>query len=136
MLAIEKIDHIGIRICERKRSVAFYEGLGFKLISDTGFGSGKPIILRHSSGATINLLGPAVKNGNVLMDIEKKHSGFTHIALKVGSILDSEKYFSQEAIQITGRFTFEGMKAIFIRDPDGNVIEFDEYRAEAPSAHF
>lgn len=130
MLDIEKVDHIGIRICEKERSVAFYNRLGFKVISDTGFGSGKPIIMRHPSSVTVNLLGPAIKNGNILMDIDKKYSGFTHMALKVGSVLESEKYFDHESIQITGRFTFEGMKAIFVRDPDGNVIEFDEYIGE------
>ena len=30
-------------------------------------------------------------------------------------------------IQITGSFSFGGMSAIFIRDPDRNVIELDAY---------
>ena len=37
MIAIQKIDHIGIRIQEKKRSISFYEELGFQLIVDTGF---------------------------------------------------------------------------------------------------
>ena len=40
MIAIQKIDHIGIRIREKKRSISFYEELGFELIVDTGFNNG------------------------------------------------------------------------------------------------
>jgi hypothetical protein len=31
-------------------------------------------------------------------------------------------------IEITGSFSFENMSAIFIRDPDRNMIELDAYR--------
>lgn len=37
MLAIRKVDHIGIRVSEKQRAVPFYELLGFRLVSDTGF---------------------------------------------------------------------------------------------------
>jgi len=30
-------------------------------------------------------------------------------------------------VPLTGSFSFKGMSAIFIRDPDGNVIELDAY---------
>jgi hypothetical protein len=30
-------------------------------------------------------------------------------------------------IEITGSFSFNGMSAIFVRDPDRNVIELDAY---------
>ena len=36
-LNILKIDHIGVRVREKVRSIEFYEGLGFRLIVDTGF---------------------------------------------------------------------------------------------------
>ena len=46
MIAIQKIDHVGIRIREKARSIAFYEGLGFALIVDTGFGIPAENLLR------------------------------------------------------------------------------------------
>ena len=59
MLDIESVNHVGIRIADRSRSVPFYAGLGFELIEDAGFDDGHPIIMKHPSGVILNLLGPA-----------------------------------------------------------------------------
>jgi len=137
MLSITKIDHIGIRIKDKQESIVFYESLGFELITDTGFEKGRPIIMRSASGVVLNLLGPSVDETphNILMDINTKHAGYTHMALKVGSLEEAEAYFEEKGYAITGRFSFKDMKAIFIRDPDRNVIEFDEYPGEHPESH-
>ena len=136
MIDIQKIDHIGIRIREKKRSISFYEELGFELIVDTGFEKGHPIMLRHPSGVVLNLLGPSTeeKDENVLMDIEKRFAGYTHMALKIGSLADTEAHLADKGIDISGRFSFKDMNAIFIRDPDQNVIEFDEYPGDDPAS--
>ena len=136
MISIQKIDHIGIRIREKRRSIAFYEDLGFELIVDTGFEKGHPIMMEHPSGVVLNLLGPSSedKDENVLMDIEKRYAGYTHMALKIGSMMDAEAHFMERGIEITGRFSFKDMKAIFVRDPDRNVIEFDEYPGGDPGS--
>ena len=57
------------------------ESLGFKLVSDARFEKGHPIIMQHSSGNVLNLLGPADEQpaSNVLMDIEAKHAGITRL---------------------------------------------------------
>ena len=90
MVAILKIDHIGIRVKEKKRATDFYEKFGFKLIVDTGFEKGHPIMMQHASGIVLNLLGPstAQEDENVLMDIDQKHAGYTHMALKIESLSD------------------------------------------------
>ena len=125
MLGIERVDHVGLRISDRARSTAFYETLGFDLITDGGFDAGHPIIMRHESGLVFNLLGPAntSQGENILMDFDDKHPGYTHVALKVSSIEDAERLFEDSDIQITGRREFRGVKAVFIRDPDRNVLE-------------
>ena len=136
MTAIQKIDHIGIRIRDKQRSIAFYEELGFALIVDTGFEEGHPIVMRHESDIVLNLLGPSTDqtDENVLMDIVRRHAGYTHIALKVGSLADTEVFLAEKGIAIAGRFSFGDMRAIFIRDPDRNVIEFDEYPGDDPAS--
>lgn len=129
MLNIESVNHIGIRVSDKNRSVTFYALLGFEFKSDAGFEQGHPIIMQHSSGVVVNLLGPfnASEDGNILMDVDEKYTGITHVALTVGS-LDEAKYFTKENdIKVTGSFSFGGMSAIFIRDPDRNVIELDAY---------
>ncbi len=136
MIGIEKVDHIGIRIREKQRSIAFYEGLGFALITDTGFAQGHPVIMQHPSGVVLNLLGPSSEdaNENILMDVSEKYTGITHVALKIGSLVETEAFFAAQSIEITGRFSFKDMNAIFIRDPDRNVIELDEYPCADPAS--
>jgi len=136
MLDIHKVDHIGIRIHDKSRSIAFYELLGFKLIVDTGFEKGHPIMMEHPSGVVLNLLGPSTAGGvdNVLMDIDEKHPGYTHMALKIASLDDAKALFAANSIDITGSFSFKDMNAVFIRDPDRNVIEFDEYPGDNPAS--
>lgn len=125
MLEMTKIDHIGIRISDRDRSVAFYQLLGFKLIADGGYDQGHPLVMLHPAGININLLGPATARAgeNVLMDEAEKYPGITHVAIKMKSAEDAEAFVTANNIAITGRREFRGTKTIFIRDPDRNVLE-------------
>lgn len=129
MLGIESVNHVGIRIKDKSRSIEFYELLGFELRSDFGFEDGHPIIMQHQSGVVLNLLGPATSSGdsNILMDVDEKHTGITHVALTVSSLEDARSFVSDNDIAITGSFSFGTMSAIFIRDPDRNVIELDAF---------
>ncbi len=129
MLNIESVNHVGIRIKDKSRSVAFYELLGFEFSSDAGFKDGHPIIMKHPSGVVINLLGPSNMPGdsNILMDVDDKHTGITHFALTVGSLDYAKSFMEENDIKITGCFSFGPMSAIFIRDPDRNVIELDAF---------
>ncbi len=125
MIEIDRIDHVGIRISDRQRSVAFYELLGFRLLADGGYENGHPLVMLHPSGININLLGPAAgKAGeNVLMDEPVKYPGITHIALKMKSAEETEAFMVANGIEITGRREFRGTKTIFVRDPDRTVLE-------------
>ena len=135
MLGIEKVDHVGIRISDPDRSIAFYESLGFRTLSDTGFTQGHPIIMQHASGVVLNLLGPSntPNDKNILMDVEEKHPGITHVSYKISSLDEAKRVLQDLGIPITGSFSFKGMSAIFIRDPDRNVIELDAYEGDEPA---
>ena len=130
MLDIEAVNHVGIRIRDKSVSVPFYQTLGFQFKSDAGFEQGHPIILRHPSGVVLNLLGPANtgEGRNILMDVDEKYSGITHFALTVSSLEETKAYLAEQGIELTGSFSFGNMSAVFIRDPDRNVIELDAYR--------
>ena len=131
MLDIKAVNHVGIRIADKEKSKSFYGILGFELLTDVGFADGHPIIMKHPSGVVLNLLGPANASAgtNILMDVEDKHPGITHIALTVSSIDAAKEFTEEHGIGITGSFSFGNMSAIFIRDPDRNVIELDAYGA-------
>ncbi len=134
MLNITEINHVGIRIGDKSRSIDFYANLGFELVQDAGFTDGHPVIMKHPSGVVVNLLGPATTSdgSNILMDVDDKYPGYTHIALTVASLDAAKKFMAQNEIAITGSFSFGNMSAIFIRDPDLNVIELDAYGKPAP----
>lgn len=136
MLNITHVNHVGIRVSDKAQSIEFYSALGFALVSDAGFESGHPVIMKHPSGVVLNLLGPADVPGptNILMDINEKHTGITHVALTVDSLAQAKAFVVEHDIQITGSFSFGNMSAIFIRDPDRNVIELDAYDATSPCA--
>jgi len=134
MLNIVGLNHVGIRIADKSRSITFYESLGFEVKIDTGFDEGHPIVMKHSSGIVLNLLGPAdnAEGHNILMDAEEKYTGITHFALTVESLGAAKQLVGDLGIAITGSFNFGGMSAIFIRDPDRNVIEIDAYDNNSP----
>ena len=134
MLNIQTIDHVGIRVHQKERALSFYTLLGFEVVAQGAFEQGHPIIMRHPSGVVINLLGPANAGGerNILMDHEDKHAGYTHMALRVDSLEDARALFAAHDIAITGSFSYKDLRAIFVRDPDHNVIELDEYPGEHP----
>ncbi len=129
MLNIESVNHVGIRVTDKSRSVAFYNDLGFAVIADHGFNQGHPVVMKHPSGVVLNLLGPATEASgkNILMDISELYPGYTHIALTISSLQTAKDFMQDHNIELTGSFSFKGMSAIFIRDPDRNVIELDAY---------
>ena len=115
MLTIEKVDHVGIRISEKTASIAFYRLLGFDLIADADFEQGHPIIMRNlASGVTVNLLGPSTSgNGaNILMDVEEKYPGYTHMAMRIASMDETKVSLDDMGIVTTGSFSFGGLPPI------------------------
>ena len=133
MLNIQAVNHIGIRIKDKHTSIDFYSILGFEAVADAGFEQGHPIVMKHPSGVVLNLLGPSTDNepSNILMDVDSKHTGITHFALTVDSLEETKSFLAKNEIQITGSFSFGNMSAVFIRDPDRNVIELDAYSGQA-----
>jgi lactoylglutathione lyase len=118
---VQGLSHIGIRVHDLARSRAFYEQLGFRF--EWGPAGPEPVAaMRHSSGLEINFIlnAPSARTPNVLMDVREKHPGYTHIALKVDDVAKTEAALTGAGIAITGR---RGQAALFVRDPDGNVIE-------------
>ena len=129
MLDIEKVDHVGIRVSDKLASITFYERLGFRILSDAGFEKGHPVIMQHPSGVVLNLLGPAnmPNDRNILMDADEKYPGITHVSFRVGSIAAAREFLAENGIPLSGQFSFRDLQAVFIRDPDRNVIELDAY---------
>ena len=123
------IAHIGIRVYELERARTFYELLGFNFVVGP-IGPEPVAIMSHPSGIEINFILNAANSSteNVLMDIEAKHAGYTHIALTVQNVAEVQAELEKAGVIISGGpITFSGGSvSIFVRDPDRNVIEFNQ----------
>jgi len=128
MKQITRINHVGLRVRDLAVARAFYEKLGFVFL--LGPVGPEPVaVMEHPSGVNINFILNASSNAsssNVLMDDAIKHTGFTHIALQITEADTVSKQLDDLNIAITETVEFEGAVFFFIRDPDGNVIEFHQ----------
>ena len=126
-VAIERVDHIGIRVRDLDRALNFYRVLGFELFHQAE--SDDVAIIRNENGVELNLIFNAnagEPNTNVLMDAPDKYPGYTHMALRVASIPATLAALRANDIAITqGPVSFgeSGQVSVFVRDPDRNVIE-------------
>jgi lactoylglutathione lyase len=126
---ITGLAHIGIRVHELERAVRFYELLGF--VKTAGPLGPEPVaILDHPSGVVLNLIlnAPQASEPNVLMDVGEKHPGITHFALLCPDILAAKARLEAAGVLLSGgpvRFSADA-QAIFVRDPDRNVIELHQ----------
>lgn len=131
MFTVAQIDHVGIRVTDRDAAQRFYEKLGFVFDPDEDSPRGRSIGLVNPAGARINLIynGAPPPGGNVLMDVPDKWPGYTHAAFIVDDLDALIRWFEAEGIVITegpSVFGHGRRKVCFVRDPDGNVLEFDE----------
>jgi lactoylglutathione lyase len=126
---ITGLAHIGVRVHDLERSVRFYALLGFEKTAGP-LGPEPVAILSHPSGVELNLIlnAPVAAEPNILMDVPHKHSGITHFALLCDDILSAKRQLEAAGIALSGgpMRLGEMAQAIFVRDPDRNVIELHQ----------
>jgi len=126
MKEITRINHVGLRVRNLAIARAFYEKLGFEFLGGP-MGPEPVAIVEHPSGVNINFIlnaSPGASPTNILMDEKEKHAGFTHIALEISDVAAVKQQLDDHGIAITEFVEFGGAAFFFVRDPDGNVIEF------------
>ncbi len=130
MIEIRGYDHVGIRVSERERALAFYARLGFE--PDPSFTTDEVAEIVAADGTRINLIfnGAALANAhNVLLDDPVKLTGYTHAAFVVERLGALVEWAEREGVRITeGPVDWGRRMTCFIRDPDGNVLEFNELK--------
>ena len=129
-LSITGYDHVGLRVTSRAAAIGFYEKLGFHLVP--GLSNERVAELVTGAGVRINLIFNGVRRedgSNVLMDEPAKWPGYTHAAFIVDD-LDSVLRFAESLrIPITeGPVDWGRRLTCFLRDPDNNVLEFNQLK--------
>jgi len=127
MKEITRINHVGLRVRDLNVTRVFYEKLGFEFLEGP-VGPEPVAIMEHPSGVNVNFILNASEppsTPNMLMDVPQKHTGFTHIALEITDKNAVEARLGELDMEITETVELpSGAIFFFIRDPDGNVIEF------------
>jgi catechol 2,3-dioxygenase-like lactoylglutathione lyase family enzyme len=127
-MQIQGYDRVGIRVSNAKRALEFYARLGFEL--DPEFSDEDVAEIVAGDGTRINLIFNGVpRDGahNILLDEPTKWPGYTHGAFIVDSLEELIDWAAAEGITITeGPHDWGRRLTCFFRDPDGNVLEFNE----------
>ena len=116
-IPIKGIDHVGVYISDLKRSVKFYEMLGFAKEKDRSSTQDDPVIMRHGSGVAINLLSQKDSNHDYLP-----------IALEVNSLSKTRAFLEYNDIDIADSYEDDVHQVVCVKDPDNNVIELNHYQ--------
>ncbi len=130
--SVTAYEHVGIRVSNRERATKFYEKLGWYEEIDIPAGHANEMV--NAAGVRINLIfnanATSIHPHNVLQDQAEKLPGITHVAFIVNSLDALMDMLSREGIPITeGPVVFaDRRRALFIRDPDENVLEFNELK--------
>lgn len=123
-------DHVGLRVTDRARSLAFYESLGFRL--DKKHSTETALEMINKAGVRLSLIPNGVstpQSDNVLMDRAQKWPGYTHAAFIVDSLEQILQWAAIAHISITeGPVDWGRRITCFLRDPDSNVLEFNELK--------
>lgn len=123
--------HLGIRVAELTRSLAFYTGLGYEVLGtvpETGFGSLTMLKLPGDEFVSLELVHDAAK-GNV------DPGGLNHIVVKVESVHATVTELAARGIDAEPPVSHDGVGEFWtcwLTDPDGYRIELVQWPAGHP----
>ncbi len=133
-MIIKAFDHVGIRVTDGARAQRFYRSLGFVLDAEHSTATALEIV--NPSGVRLNLIVngvPTPSGDNVLLDRAEKWPGYTHAAFIVPRLADILDWAVANGVAITeGPVDWGRRLTCFLRDPDSNVLEFNELKSVEP----
>lgn len=131
MVGITAYEHVGIRVTDAATALAFYGALGFTPDPETS--DARVAELVNAAGVRLALIfngEPTPDGGNILQDHPCKWPGVTHAAFVVDRLADVVDWATSRGTPITeGPVDWGRRLTCFLRDPDGNVLEFNELLA-------
>jgi lactoylglutathione lyase len=120
--------HIGLRVADLERSLAFYTGLGYEVLGsvpETEFGSLTMLKLPRDEFVTIELVHGQGRG-------EVGPGGLQHVVIQVESMRDTITEVAERGIDVEPPASPDGSAdfwTAWITDPDGNRIELVQWPA-------
>jgi lactoylglutathione lyase len=123
--------HLGLRVADLERSVAFYIGLGYEVmgtVPDTELGTLTMLKLPRDEFVTIELVHD-LGGGEVVV------GGINHIVIQVESMRDTVAELAERGIQVEPPQSPDGSDdfwTAWVIDPDGYRIELVQWPGGHP----
>ncbi|MEG0275701.1 MAG: VOC family protein [Coprobacillus sp.] len=126
MSLIKKIDHLVITTSHIKECLEFYQKLGFEVKDGLG---------RYELFAGDFKINVHIKDRELEPYAKHVQPGSADLCFEVDDIISFEQLLNQQCIQIelgiVDRYGVKGiMDSIYIRDIDGNLLEFSQYKKD------
>jgi lactoylglutathione lyase len=125
-VSITAYDHVGLRVTNAERALSFYADLGF--VIDPNYSNDHVAEIINGDGVRMNLIFNGMERANnILLDETTKWPGYTHAAFIVDRLDNILAWAAERGVAITeGPVNWGRRLTCFLRDPDGNVLEFNE----------
>jgi catechol 2,3-dioxygenase-like lactoylglutathione lyase family enzyme len=129
--SVIRYHHLAVVCSDLNRSREFYHKVGF-FEKNNGEEALSCMILANEGGLELHLFQSSRSNApiqnNILIDFpDEKFPGHTHMSFGVGSVPGVKAYFKEQNIPLSGtrEIPGKGLVAVFVRDPDGTVLELE-----------
>jgi lactoylglutathione lyase len=118
--------HVGLRVTDLGRSLAFYTAIGYEVVGsvpETSIGHLTMLKLPGDAFVTVEL----VHDGNPV----DRGTDVSHFVVQVESMADTLDVLAAHGIEpvTPGQESDDGLKTTFIADPDGRRIELVQWPA-------
>jgi catechol 2,3-dioxygenase-like lactoylglutathione lyase family enzyme len=128
VLDVSAFSHVTLNVTDIEKSNEFYKNvLGLKelfvteLPNGMGFSSG----VLTNAGVSIELLQLTGSDGKP--NPVSTSSQCTRLVFSVLNFESAKAALSEEGINVSQEMNFEGIKMVFIQDPDGRTIEITQF---------
>lgn len=117
---------------DRERALKFYARLGFQFEEPSPESPPQSVEIINENGVRINLIcspGAGPRGRGEITGGGGGTPGVTHIAFVVRSVDEALAFVRRHGIRVAaGPKKASRRRYFFFRDPDGNLIELNEYR--------
>ena len=124
--------HVGLRVTDRERSLAFYTAVGYEVVGsvpETGIGHLTMLKLPGDEFVTVELVHDPARGA---VDLG---TGLSHLVVQVESMDDTVARLAAEGIDAEAPSSPDGsddFRTTWITDPDGRRIELVQWPAGHP----